>query len=317
MTSPETVRILFMGTARFAVPSLEALLREGYDVVAVVSQPPRPAGRGRKLTPPPAMEAAERLRLPVLHPEKLRAPDSVRQLAELKPDLIVVAAYAQILPNAVLELAPRGSINVHASLLPRWRGASPIQAAILAGDEFTGATIMLMEPSMDTGPILAQSRTRIEDSDTTPSLEDRLSRAGAALLVSVLPCYLRSSAKPVPQDDSLATYAPIIKKEDGLIDWPLPAVQIWRASRAYRPWPAAYSFWRGRQVKLLSCRAEPSTSAPEAPGTVVSLQSGKSIGVATGEGALRLEELALEGGRPMGVREFVAGHRDFVGSRLG
>lgn len=306
-----------MGTAAFAVPSLEALVRKGYDVVAVVSQPARPAGRGRRLTPPPVMEAAERLGLPVLTPEKLRAAESVAELAGLQPDLIVVAAYAQILPRSVLALPPRGCLNVHGSLLPRWRGASPIQAAILAGDEFTGVTLMVMDPGMDTGPILAQSMTRIEDRDTTPDLEERLSRMGAGLLVSVLPEYLEGSLPPVPQDDSLATYAPILKKEDGLVDWSLPAVKIWRASRAYKPWPGAYSYWKGRMLRILSCWPEEAASVSEVVGTVVPLGPGKEVGVATGQGVLRLEEVALEGGRPMGVQEFLLGHRDFLGSRLG
>lgn len=317
MVEPPSVRVVFMGTARFAVPSLEALVRERYQVLAVVSQPPRPAGRGLKVAVPPALEAAERLGLRVLHPEKLRAPEAVAEVAALRPDLVVVAAYAQILPRSILGIPPRGSVNVHGSLLPRWRGASPIQAALLAGDEFTGVTIMLMEPGMDTGPILAQSMTRIEDTDSTPDLEDRLSRMGAELLVATLPCYLEGALKPVPQEETLATYAPIIKKEDGLVDWSAPAVQIWRASRAYRPWPGAYTYWKGRMLKVISCWPEGSAIRPEEAGTVVPLGQGREVGVVTGVGVLKLLEVALEGSRPMGVREFVAGHRDFVGSRLG
>jgi len=317
VVSPESVRVVFMGTAAFAVPSLEALVKAGYRVVAAVSRPPRPAGRGRKLTLPPVTEAAERLGLPVLTPEKLRAPEVLQQLAALRPDVIVVAAYAQFLPRSLLETPAHGCVNVHGSLLPRWRGASPIHAAILAGDEFTGVTVMRMAEAMDSGPILAQIVTRIEDSDATPDLEMRLAGAGANLLVSTLPCYLSGAIRPVIQEESLATFAPLIRKEDGLIDWSLSAEQIWRASRAYRAWPGSYSFWKGRMLKLLACRPEPELSSREEAGRVVPLDGGREVGVATGKGILRLEEVALEGSRPMGIREFLAGHRDFMGSRLG
>ncbi len=317
MVSPHSVRTGFMGTAQFAVPSLEALVREGYSLLGVVSQPPRPAGRSRKMTAPPLMEAAERLGLPVLTPERLRAPDSVAALANLRPDLIVVAAYGQILPRTVLDLPPKGCLNVHGSLLPRWRGASPIQAAILAGDEATGVTIMQMDPGMDTGPILARKATPILEEDSAPELEMRLSRMGAELLIESLPGYLEGSLLPVPQDERLATYAPIIRKEDGLIDWSRRAVEIWRASRAYRPWPGSYTFWKGRMLKVISCRPEGASSSTDAPGTVVPLGANGEVGVVTGGGLLRLLEVALEGGRPLPIRDFLLGHREFVGSRLG
>ncbi len=305
-----------MGTGRFAVPCLESLVRNGYAVVGAVSQPPRPAGRNRKLTPPPLMEAAERLALPIQTPEKLRAPESVAALATLQPDLIVVAAYGQILPRAVLDLPAEGCLNVHGSLLPRWRGASPIQAAILAGDEATGVTLMRMDAGLDTGPMLAREPTPIEDSDDAPTLEERLSRMGGELLVKNLPRYLQGALFPERQDESLATYAPIIKKEDGQIHWSRRAVEVWRASRAYRPWPGTYSFWNGRMLKILSCKPE-GGGAGESPGTVIQLESPREVGVATGSGVLRLVEVALEGGRPLPIRDFLAGHRDFVGSRLG
>lgn len=316
MTSTQSIRVVFMGTSAFAVPSLEALVRQRYRVVAVVTQPPRPAGRGRKVAAPPAMGAAEKHGLPVLTPIKLRSPESVEAVAELQPDLIVVAAYGQLLPRSILDLPRHGCVNVHASLLPRWRGASPISGAILAGDEFTGVTIMVMDPAMDSGPMLAQSRTRVDDIDDTPSLEQRLSRAGAALLLSTLPCYLNGSVRPVPQDESRATYVPIVKKEDGLIDWSRPAEWIWRANRAYRPWPGSYTFWRGRLLKVISCRPESAEFPNEEPGTVVPLGDGRGIGVVTGRGLLRLEEVALEGCRPTGAYSFSLGCRGFVGSRL-
>ncbi len=313
----ERLKVVFMGSGVFAVPSLEALVREGYHVAAVVTQPPRPAGRRRKLTPPPTMETAERLGLKLLYPERVRSPEAVVELRRLRPDLIVVAAYGQILPPSVLEIPPRGCLNVHGSLLPRWRGASPIQTAILEGDEFTGVTIMSMEPTMDTGPILGQSLTRIEDSDDAPELESRLSRAGAALLISVLPFYLDGSLVPVPQDPALATYASMIEKGDGLIDWMLPARQIWRASRAYKPWPGTYSYWKGRVLKVISSWPEDALAVGDEPGTVVALGGGKEVGVVTGSGVLVLREMALEGGKAVGGREFLLGHRDFLGSKLG
>lgn len=308
-------RVVFFGTSRFAVPSLEALAGSGYDVVLVVTQPSRPAGRGRLLTPPPVAEVAARLGLRLLSPERLRAPDSVAAIAELSPDLAVVAAYAQILPRDVLDLPHFGCINVHASLLPRWRGASPMQAAILAGDEFTGVSIMVMEPSMDTGPILGQIVTRIEDSDSTPDLEERLSLAGAALLTSVLPCYLTGRISPVHQDAEKVTYASLIRKEHGEVDWAAPARAIWLATRAYRPWPGTYSHWRGKLLKIWSCAPEDARAGASSPGTVLALGI-RGAAVATGSGILRLDEISLEGGRAMQVGEFLAGHRDFLGSRL-
>ena len=317
MSSTGSPRILFMGSGRFAVPSLEALVRSGYQVVGVVSQPPRPVGRSRVPTPPPAMAAAMQMGLAVQTPVRLRDPGAVAAVASFRPELIVVAAYGQILPRAILDLPPHGCVNIHGSLLPRWRGASPIQAAILAGDEYTGVTLMRMDTGLDTGPILARRPTPIQDDDTAQTLEDRLSRMGADLLLEELPRYLGGSLHPVPQEESLATYAPMIRKEDGLVDWKRPAVAIWRACRAYQPWPGIYSYWRGRLLKILSCSPEGAMGALEPPGMVVSLDGGRGAGVATGSGILRLMEVAVEGGKALPIRDFLIGHRDFVGSRLG
>jgi methionyl-tRNA formyltransferase len=315
MIDPTEVRVVFMGTAGFAVPSLHSLVGAGYRIEAVVTQPPRPAGRRRQMTPSPVMEAAEVLGLRTLHPEKLRAPESVAEIAKMKPDLIVVAAYGQLLPTSILDLPPHGCVNVHGSLLPRWRGASPIQSAILAGDDITGVALMMMEPSMDTGPVLAQSRTLIDAEDTALLLEARLARAGASLLVAVVPLHVAGASVAVPQLHELASYAPVLRKDAGLIDWRSPATHIWRASRAFTPWPGTYSYWRGRLLKVVSAEPE-RLDLPEEPGTVVGMDEGKGAGVATGEGVLRLREVALEGARAMTVREFLAGHRDFIGSRL-
>lgn len=317
MSSTGSPRILFMGSGRFAVPSLEALVRSGYQVVGVVSQPPRPVGRSRVPTPPPAMSAAMEMGLAVQTPVRLRDPGAVAAVASFRPGLIVVAAYGQILPRAILDLPPHGCLNIHGSLLPRWRGASPIQAAILAGDEYTGVTLMRMDAGLDTGPILARRPTPIQEDDTAQTLEDRLSRMGAELLLEELPRYLDGSLHPMPQEESLATYAPMIRKEDGLVDWTRPAVAIWRACRAYQPWPGIYSYWRGRLLKILSCRPEGAMGDLESPGMVVSLDAGRGAGVATGSGILRLIEVAVEGGKALPIRDFLIGHRDFIGSRLG
>jgi len=263
------------------------------------------------------MAAAMQIGLVVQTPERLRDPGAVDAVAGFRPELIVVAAYGQILPRAILDLPSHGCLNVHGSLLPRWRGASPIQAAILAGDEYTGVTLMRMDAGLDTGPILARRPTPIREDETAPALEDRLSRMGADLLLEELPRYLDGSLHPVPQEESLATYAPMIRKEDGLVDWTRPAVAIWRACRAYQPWPGTYSFWRGRLLKILSCRPEGAMGMLEPPGTVVPLDGGRGAGVATGSGILRLTELAMEGGKALPIRDFLIGHRGFIGSRLG
>lgn len=317
VADPGTIRTVFIGTSRFAVPSLWKLARSGYDLVAVVSQPARPAGRGRKTTPSPVARTAETLKLLTLTPQRIKSPESLARLEALRPDLLVVAAYAQILPKVLLDLPPRGCLNVHASLLPRWRGASPIQSAILAGDQFTGVSIMAMEPAMDTGPVLSRSFTRIVDADALPELEDRLARAGAALLASTIPCYLSGTARPVAQDGSHATYAPIITKRQGLIDWTRPAVEIWRANRAYRPWPGTFTYWREKLLKVVACRPADVPGEPGPAGTVDRPGPARELGVWSGDGFLLLDEVAPEGGRAMTGREFLAGHPDFAGSRLG
>lgn len=312
-----STRILYMGTSRFAVPALQALAGGGYPVVGVVTQPPRPAGRGRKVTPSPTLECADALGIPVFSPERVRSPEILDFLAGLRPDLIVVAAYAQILPASILDLPRYGCLNIHGSLLPRWRGASPIHAAILAGDTLAGVSIMGMEPSMDTGPVLGQSATRVEPEDTTPALEGRLALMGAALLLSVLPCYLAGSSVPVPQEHEKASYAPLIRKEDGLIDWKLPATRIWRQIRAYQPWPGSYSYHQGRRLRLLSARPLGAGPGRLEPGRVILSEAGRGgLAVATGDGALLLGTMAPEGGKPMTAREYLAGHRDIVGSLL-
>ncbi len=307
-------RLIFMGTPDFARPILEKLLAS-YQVGAVVTQPDRPAGRGRKMTVSPVKTVALAHELPVLQPAKLRDLQVVAQLAALTPQVIVVAAYGQILPRAVLTIPARGCLNVHASLLPRHRGAAPIAAALLAGDQVTGVTIMLMDEGLDTGPILAQAACDIAPQDTTESLSGKLALLGADLLSETLPGWLKGEIEPQPQDESRATYSPMISKRDGLLDWTQPALRLWRQVRAYHPWPGAYTYCQGKRLKILSASPLLDWAGEERPGAVLSLPSG--LAVATAEGALLLEEVQLEGRRCMSGPAFACGRKDLLASRLG
>lgn len=309
-------RIVFMGTPDFAVPSLQALARD-HQVVGVVTQPDRPAGRGRRLVAPPVKEAAGALGLEVIQPPTLRRPEAVERLVAWRPDLVVVAAFGQILRPAVLAIPPHGCLNVHASLLPRYRGAAPIPAAILAGDERTGVTIMRMDEGLDTGPMLAQADWPIRPDDTTGSLTADLARLGASLLVEALPGWLEGRIAPRPQDDAQATYCRTLQKEDGLLDWALTASHLDRQVRACDPWPGAYTAWAGQRLKILRARPLPGRPGPggAGPGRVVDLAPG--TGVVTGEGVLELLQVQLAGKSAMDVHAFAQGRRDFAGSTLG
>lgn len=306
-------RLIFMGTPRFAVPALEALIGK-YEIATVVTQPDRRRGRGRKPTPPPVKKVALAHDLPILQPESLRQPEAVARLEELKPEVIVVVAFGQILPPKVLAIPPKGCVNVHASLLPKYRGSAPVAAAILAGDEETGVSVMLIDEGLDRGPILAQTSCSISPLDTRASLSDKLARLGADLLVETLPRWLEGEIEPQPQDESKASYAPHLKKEDGLIDWFLSAIELWRRVRAYYPWPSTYTHWQGRTLKVL--KVEPLTEwrGKEEPGRVLQLEEG--LAVATGEGALLLEEVQLAGRQAMPASDFARGQRDFIGAKL-
>lgn len=303
-----------MGTPNFAIPALEALA-DAYHVVGVVTQPDRPAGRGRRTAPSPVKQVALERGLPLYQPRSLRAPEAVAQLAAWRPEVIVVAAFGQILRQDVLELPPYGCLNVHASLLPRWRGAAPVPAAILGGDKVTGVTIMRMDAGLDTGPILAQREELIRPDDTTGTLEGRLAQLGAALLMDTLPLYLAEELSPQSQPAEGATYASQLRKEDGRIDWTLPAVELDRQVRAFNPWPGAFTTWRGRRLKVLRAAPLPDWDRNAPPGTVFTLADG--LAVAAGRGALRLEEVQLAGKRPMDIEAFLHGRRDFVGGQLG
>ena len=287
-------RVVFMGTPQFAVPTLESLAKE-HEIVTVVSQPDRPSGRGRRLRPPPVKDAALRLALPVWQPRTLRTPEAVAHLRQLAPDVVIVAAYGQILRSEVLEIPPSGCVNVHASLLPRYRGAEPVAAAILNGEAKTGITIMLMDKGMDTGPILSQRSMPIASDDTRGSLTEKLAHLGAPLLLDTLPRWLGGEITPQLQDDALASYAPLLKKEDGKIDWARPAVVIERMVRAYTPWPGTYTHWLGQALKVL--RARPLRQPQGEAGRVTEIPEG--VAVVAGGGALLLEEVQLAGKRAM------------------
>ncbi len=303
-----------MGTPQFAVPSLQKLIdARRYVIAGVVTQPDAPAGRGRALAQSPVKRLALEYGLPVLQPERVRRPDAVAALRDLAPDVLIVAAFGQILPRSVLELAPFGALNVHASLLPRWRGASPITAAILAGDTRTGVTIMRLDEGMDTGDILAQEATPIAPDATTGSLTALLAEMGADLLARVLPRWLEGTIAPHVQDDALATTCKPVRKESGRIDWRQPAAAIERAVRAYTPWPSAFTSWDGRLLKILAARVvERRTVA--APGTVVATADGPAV--VTGEGLLALLTVQMEGRRALPAQDFVRGQPGFVGAIL-
>jgi len=305
-------RLIFMGTPRFALPSLERL-REEYEVVAVVTRPDRAVGRGRRISFSPVKEVALALGIPVMQPHSLKKEEVVASLLELEPHVIVVAAYGQILPPEVLAIPPFGCLNVHASLLPKYRGGSPVAGALLAGGEETGITIMLMDEGMDTGPILAQARQPIAPEDNQGSLTEKLAYLGADLLLETLPLWLKGEIAPQPQEDDRATYTRILKKEDGVIDWSKSSVEIWRQVRAYNPWPGAYTDFEGRPLKIL--RARPMKGGRGESGLVIAVRAGAAV--VTGEGLLALEEVQLAGKRAMGIAEFLRGQRGFVGSRLG
>ncbi len=304
-------RIVFMGTERLAVPVLEKLAGH-FNVIGVITRPDRPAGRGRKTKAPAVKELAARLGIPIAQPERLRTPEAMSRLREWAPDVIVVADFGEILRKDVLDLPPKGCVNVHASLLPRWRGASPIQHAILAGDKVTGVTIMLMDEGMDTGPILAQREVQIAPRETAATLTDKLSSLGAELLVETLPGYLRGEIEPRPQPDSGATHAKILRKADGEIHWDRPADEIDRMIRAFTPWPGTFTTWNGQRINILEAR--PGTGEL---GIGHVAEIGGEIAVGTGRGVLILKRVQPAGKRPMSARDFTRGRPGFVGSVLG
>lgn len=304
------MRIVFMGSPDFAVPALCAI-HQRFNLVGVVSQPDRPGGRGRKLRAPPIKIRSQELGVPIIQPETLKNDAVFDQLASWEPDLIVVTAYGQILPPNILTIAKDYAINVHASVLPRWRGAAPIQAAIFMGDSETGITIMKMDAGMDTGPIISQRSTPIQNDETGGELSERLSYLGADLLIETIPEYVAGNIVPTDQDDSLATYAPQLKKADGRLDFLQPADKLVRQVRAYEPWPTSYFYWGDLRCTVREAHA---SSRLAQPGLVVQHDAFPAIGTASGLVVLDLIQPA--GRKTMPADAFVRGSPEFVDSNI-
>lgn len=310
----EKMKAVFMGTPEFSVPVLEGLERLGLDVVAVYTRPDRPKGRGLGMEAPPVKRWARKREFKVVQPPSLRSPDAQKELAALHPEVIVVAAYGQILPQEVLRIPAKGCVNVHPSLLPLYRGTAPVVTALLEGAEVTGVTLMLMDEGMDTGPVLARRQERVRPGDTTETLTRRLFLLGAELVVETLPRWLVGEVVPEPQDETRATVTRLVRRKDGEADWTLPAYQLERRVRAYTPWPGLYTHWKGRRLKVLQATVVPGEGEV---GLVVPLrQPEAACGVVTGQAILGLNTLLVEGRRPVSSRDFVRGYRDFIGSRL-
>ncbi|HKQ07728.1 MAG TPA: methionyl-tRNA formyltransferase [Blastocatellia bacterium] len=316
------MRLIFMGTPEFAVPSLKRLLADGQEVAAVFTQPDKPAGRGHHLHTPPVKQLALERGIAVHQPARIKASDEVRAVFErIQPDACVVAAYGKILPAWLLQIPRLGCINVHASLLPRYRGAAPINWAIANGEPETGVTIMQMDAGMDTGPMLAKRATAIGATETAPELAVKLAELGAALLSETLPAVERGAVTAEAQDNDAATYAPMLKREDGLLDWRLPAAEISNRVRAFQPWPGVYTTLGGARLHLWRARPEdqPIADEPQAanpPGTILRIdRAGLLIRCAAGS-ALLIEECQLEGKRRVAAREFANGMRLKAGDRL-
>lgn len=302
-----------MGTPQFACPTLQRLIDRGDEIPAVVTQPDRPKGRGQKSVPPPVKELAERHGLPVLQPIKVRAPEFIESVREMNPDVVVVVAFGQILPKALLEIPRYGCINVHASLLPRYRGAAPLNWCVINGEIETGVTTMLMDVGLDTGDMLLKKATPIDPDEDTSSLHDRLSLIGADLLNETLDLLVQGKLVPEKQDEALSCYAPMLKKEDGLIDWTRDARTIRNLVRGMSPWPGAFTYLDGKLVKVYRTRIGEGEGAP---GTVIA--AGRDgIEVACGGGSLLLDELQLEGKKRLPVRDFLAGCRIAPGTAFG
>ena len=304
------MRLVFAGTPDFAATALKALIAAGHTIVGVYSQPDRPAGRGRKLQPSPVKQVALDHEIPVFQPETLKTPEAQKQLADLNPDVMIVAAYGLILPKAVLDIPTHGCLNIHASLLPRWRGAAPIQRAIAAGDAETGITIMQMDEGLDTGAMLLKSLTAIEDSDTGGSLHDRLAELGGNAIIKALKLLQKGELTGEPQNDELACYASKLSKTEGHIDWATDAKAIERLVRAFNPWPGTYTDLGDQRIRIHEARALVTTS-DGLPGTVVQ-RDREGIDIACGNGTLRITRLQLPGSRAQSVNDLINGGKELL-----
>lgn len=306
------MRIVFMGTPDFAVPSLQALIDAGHDVCAVYTQPDKPQGRKQILTAPPVKTLALEHDIPVFQPNTLKNEDEQARLRELAPEVIIVVAYGKLLPKAVLDIPPHGCINVHGSLLPRWRGAAPIQWAVIAGDEMAGVTTMQMAEGLDTGDMLLTYETKVGEKETAGELFDRLAQSGAELLTQTL--VKLDEITPRPQDDAQSCYAHMLDKQMAVIDWSKSAHEIDCLIRGLNPWPIALTTLSGERLKVFAAEK---TAGNGEPGTVLEADPKKGLTVACGEGALRLTEIQLVGGKRMKATDFLRGHAIEVGTKLG
>ena len=309
------MRVVFLGSGSFAIPSLEALLGAGHEVAAVVTQPDKEKGRGRAVTAPPVKPVAIARGLTVLQPPRIKAPEALESLRSFRPEVQVVVAYGQILPRPVIDIAPRGTVNVHGSLLPRYRGAAPVQWAIVDGAEETGVSTMLIDEGMDTGPVLLARTTTIGPEETAPQLEARLARLGAELLVETLDGLRKGTVRPTAQDAARATYARLIRKADGRLDWTLPAAAVARRVRGFQPWPGASTTFAGRELKVVRAREE-GAGAGE-PGTIVQVDRDGLVVACGASTRLRLLEVQPESRHAMPAAAFAAGARLAPGARLG
>ncbi|MGE0645816.1 MAG: methionyl-tRNA formyltransferase [Nitrospira sp.] len=309
------MRIVFMGTPEFAVPSLDALLKSDDQVVGIVTQPDRPKGRGQQLTPSPVKLIAQREGIPILQPVKMKAQEFLEPLAAWKPDLIAVTAFGRILHPGILSLPPRGCVNVHGSLLPKYRGAAPVQWAVINGETETGITTMLMDEGMDTGAILLQEKLTIMPDDTAGTLAPRLAELGGRLLVETIAQLKAGTVTPKKQDHDLATLAPLLKKEDGLIDWAMKATVLANRVRGLAPWPGAYTFCGEERWNIWKAVSTIGATT-EKPGTIVAVDK-QCILVATGEGRLEVREIQTANSKRMPVSQFLSGHKVVTGTHLG
>jgi methionyl-tRNA formyltransferase len=313
------MNLIFCGTPQFAIPTLERLIAEKFSFELVITNPDEPSGRGYKLKPSPVKQVAAKAGIEVFQPAKLKDPATVEFLSRYRPDAMVVVAYGHIIPKWMIDLPRYGCINLHASLLPKYRGAAPIQWAIIRGETVTGITTMKIDPGLDTGDMLLKRQVEIRDEDTTETLSERLSVIGADLMVETLRGLERGDIQPLPQDHSLATLAPMLKKEHGLIDWTLTAQEIWWRVRGLRPWPGAYTTFRGKNLHIWSAArpsAETAAGAGSEPGA---LQTGHGkLSVVCGQGALlEVREVQLEGRKRLAARDFVNGVHPAPGEKLG
>ena len=310
------MRIVFMGTPEFAVPSLAALLTSKHRVVGVVTQPDRPKGRGQELAASPIKQLAGQHKIPILQPLRMKDPGFLDALSAWKPDLIVVAAFGRILPKIILDVPPHHCINVHASLLPKYRGAGPIQWALIRGERETGITIMLMDEGMDTGAILLQAKVPITPDDTAGTLSSKLAEVGGRLLIETLAGLQNGTVTPQPQDSSQATMAPLLKKEDGLLDWSIPALDLANRVRGLSPWPGAYTYLGEDRWVIWKSQALHRSTAAVPPGTIMDATK-EGLIVATGSGLLRIMEFQPANSRRMSAAQYLAGHTLAPCMRLG